>query len=501
MADAKISQLPAATTPLAGTELVPIVQSSTTKRATVANVLAAGLPVAASTLSTTGNVTLGDASTDTVVVNGYMGVGISPSANVGVFTRPSALTTASQYGVLGGVLANSSATTLAVGVMGEARTAASAFTVADLAALYANNTTKGAGSTITNQHGLYIADQTQGTNNYGITSAVSSGSNKWNIYASGTAANYFAGNVGIGTNSLGTGVVTHIVGTTRIANSSGGTLQLEDTTVADGSLPFWVLQSDEGVFRLLSANRSGTATTGSVTRFSTSVVESVFNDTGADIDFRVESDTNTHAFFVQGSDGNVGIGTSSPLAKLNTYEVNGGGEAATLFQNFSTTTNTTVALYLSPTNGSLTTGGIRAGFIKAINVGGGVTALTFGTNSSGADPTEKMRITSAGNVFIGGTADRGTTVGTAALNIFNGTAPVGTLTNGISIYSSSGEAYVMDAAGNATLFSPHDAATNEWIFKSKHTPTGKVLKIDVERLLRFVNDHFGLDAVQEFIEE
>ena len=98
---------------------------------------------------------------------------------------------------------------------------------------------------------------------------------------------------------------------------------------------------------------------------------------------------------------NLGIGTNSPLARLNTYQVNGGGEAATLFQNFSTTTNTTVALYLSPTNGSLTTGSIRAGFIKAINVGGGVTALTFGTNASGADPTEKMRIDSAGNVGIG----------------------------------------------------------------------------------------------------
>jgi hypothetical protein len=59
----------------------------------------------------------------------------------------------------------------------------------------------------------------------------------------------------------------------------------------------------------------------------------------------------------------------------------------------------------------------------------------------------------------------------------------------------------MDAAGNATLLSPHDSETNEWIFRSKHTPTGKVLRIDVERLLRFVNDHFGLDAVKEFVEE
>jgi hypothetical protein len=36
----------------------------------------------------------------------------------------------------------------------------------------------------------------------------------------------------------------------------------------------------------------------------------VFNEAGADVDFRVESDTVDHALFVQGSDGFVGIGTS-----------------------------------------------------------------------------------------------------------------------------------------------------------------------------------------------
>ena len=122
---------------------------------------------------------------------------------------------------------------------------------------------------------------------------------------------------------------------------------------------------------------------------------------------------------------------------------------------------------------------------------------------------ERARITSGGDfqtasgnsVMIGGTAARATTAGTNRLDIFDGTAPVGTLANGVSFYSTAGEARVMDAAGNATLLSPHDTETNEWIFHSKHTPTGKVLRIDVERLLKFVNDHFGLDAVQEFIEE
>lgn len=115
--------------------------------------------------------------------------------------------------------------------------------------------------------------------------------------------------------------------------------------------------------------------------------------------------------------------------------------------------------------------------------------------------TEALRIDVNNNIKIGGTADRATTVGTNQLVIFNGTAPVGTLANGVSLYSTAGECRVMDAAGNATLISPHDHVTNEWIFYSKHTPTGKVLKIDVEKLLRFINNKYGLDMIQEFIEE
>jgi len=124
-----------------------------------------------------------------------------------------------------------------------------------------------------------------------------------------------------------------------------------------------------------------------------------------------------------------------------------------------------------------------------------------GTAGNAISFTQALTLTAAPNLKLGGTADRATTVGTNHFDIFDGTAPVGTLANGVSFYSASGEANVMDAAGNATLLSPHDAVTNEWIFRSKHTPTGKVLKIDVERLLKFVNDHFGLDAVHEFIEK
>jgi hypothetical protein len=55
MANTKISALPASTTPLAGTEVLPIVQSSTTRQVSVAN-LTAGRAISATQLTlTTGN--------------------------------------------------------------------------------------------------------------------------------------------------------------------------------------------------------------------------------------------------------------------------------------------------------------------------------------------------------------------------------------------------------------------------------------------------------------
>ena len=151
-------------------------------------------------LTVNGNTTLGDAGTDSVQVTGYMGVGGSPVQQYGITIGTTNVITGSTtaasiraVGTLGsGVTVNGSA------INANVRTDAAAFTMALGATFYAQDATKGAGSTITNLHGLYISDQTQGTNNYGITSLVSSGTNKFNIYASGTAANYFAGNTGLG---------------------------------------------------------------------------------------------------------------------------------------------------------------------------------------------------------------------------------------------------------------------------------------------------------------
>lgn len=71
MADLKISQLPSATTPLAGTEVLPIVQSSTTKKVSVDN-LTAGRAVSALSLSLTNALTVGNGGSGATTLTGYV---------------------------------------------------------------------------------------------------------------------------------------------------------------------------------------------------------------------------------------------------------------------------------------------------------------------------------------------------------------------------------------------------------------------------------------------
>jgi hypothetical protein len=59
MADKKISALPASTTPLAGTEVLPIVQSGATKQVSVANLTAGRAISATSVTASTGNFVVG----------------------------------------------------------------------------------------------------------------------------------------------------------------------------------------------------------------------------------------------------------------------------------------------------------------------------------------------------------------------------------------------------------------------------------------------------------
>jgi hypothetical protein len=110
----------------------------------------------------------------------------------------------------------------------------------------------------------------------------------------------------------------------------------------------------------------------------------VFNEAGVDADFRVESDTNTHALFVEGSSGYVGIGTSSVSEPLHIK-------------------STRAIIRLEPTAVGGTTYNIRNG-ISGVSEGG----LSFRDITNSAT---RLAIDSSGNVLVGKTAQSVDTVG------------------------------------------------------------------------------------------
>ena len=110
----------------------------------------------------------------------------------------------------------------------------------------------------------------------------------------------------------------------------------------------------------------------------------IFNEGGADCDFRVESDANTHALFIEGSSGNVGIGTSSPDGILHLdngattkliIEKDGGGAGSLIFHNDGSQTS---YIQLDASEDMVHYGG------------SGVNQIFYASGS------EKMRITSTG---------------------------------------------------------------------------------------------------------
>ena len=117
----------------------------------------------------------------------------------------------------------------------------------------------------------------------------------------------------------------------------------------------------------------------------------VFNEGSADVDFRVESNNFTHALFVQGSDGNVGINKSVPVAPLHVVssdnqsgKIRLGGDGtyySELFWHYS------------------------ASILEINTVGAGQIVFSTGNNA------EAVRIDSSGDVLISKTSVDTTTDG------------------------------------------------------------------------------------------
>jgi len=192
------------------------------------------------------------------------------------------------------------------------------------------------------------------------------------FYFVATAAN--TGAVTINIDSLGAKSITRD-GTTALA---AGDIQSGEVCV---------IVYDGTQFQLVNgASQSAAIVTNSLTVNGTSSLDGAvtINDSGADVDFRVEGDTVENALFVQGSDGYVGVGTNAPSYP---FHVVGSGDTVTAVTGGATSV---AALNLGNST-NLADGGIR--------YDNSTDALIFRANNG-----EKARISSSGNLGVGTTS-------------------------------------------------------------------------------------------------
>lgn len=145
--------------------------------------------------------------TERMRINSLGNVGIGSSAITATSLRlANGITGAvTAYGIFNNGTVQPDVTSSAIYCATSALTASNGgtpYTITNLQHYQAAQSTINADSTITNQFGFNAASSLTGaTNNYGFYGNIASGTGRWNFYAAGTAANYFAGNVGIGTNT------------------------------------------------------------------------------------------------------------------------------------------------------------------------------------------------------------------------------------------------------------------------------------------------------------
>jgi hypothetical protein len=133
--------------------------------------------------------------------------------------------------------------------------------------------------------------------------------------------------------------------------------------------------------------------TGGLKRFELSAGATVFNEIGADTDFRVESDTNSHAFFVNAGGTRIGMGnTDNATAHLNVDGNITGGYGGIIRMNNSGTSGCMGFIGVTDTNWAV-----------------GAGKLILGTGSQGANTGSglvEMEIT-PGAVAIDGALSKG----------------------------------------------------------------------------------------------
>jgi hypothetical protein len=230
----------------------------------------------------------------------------------------------SRYGIYQAGQVQSDVTTLAIGIYNQSNTAGSAFTLGSYVHLLMQQGTIGAGSAITNQYGVFIDGTLTGaTNNYGIYSSLAAGTNRWNLYFAGTAANYMAGNLRIGTTTTDGTSLLEVAGnvnfngsgsrTVAITRDSGSTLLLQSSVTATGS---FIFTSTNGPLNLGANNTNNFVTI-------TTSGQLGVNATSPNASAKVQIDSTTSGFLPPRQTQAQRTAISSPAVGLIVYQTDG----------------------------------------------------------------------------------------------------------------------------------------------------------------------------------
>jgi hypothetical protein len=144
------------------------------------------------------------------------------------------------------------------------------------------------------------------------------------------------------------------------------------------------------------------AGTNTISRMEFNSAEAIFNQGGVDLDFRVESDGQSHMFFLDAGNDRIGIGESSPDDKV-TINVNSGSNDSRAIHLVGGADVTNKFISIGRTHSvsnDYISSEIRFG-TQSGGVGNAFFAIATGDN----DPSERFRIDNGGDTFINATSD------------------------------------------------------------------------------------------------